>query len=1479
MTAIDEFRWALTGGRRVEDNTTRTVIERANMGLGANDSWYPYKRIKNTENVSPSTVTPFTDNTIYIYNHGYQIDIGTNVDTTDHRQNRADNLNVRVKVCDVTKGLEDNCVSYDNGTYYKPEGLIQKNADHMRFAVMSYALDNDQSRDGGILRSKMKYVGPLLPDATVNSAKEFGADGLLINNPESASEGDSGVINYVNKFGANGYKSHDPVSELYYECVNYYKHRGRTPEYANGLSDSEKDGFPAITVWDDPIQHWCQPNFIVGINDANPWQDKSLPGTYFTASAFSGHTLSGSDYGEPGNADHDYSVTDLTNTVGQLEGLNGTYQDIGCTFGNCNAGTLTISSKYIPGLGEVMGTSPAAQKENSYYVAGLAYYAHTNDLRSDLEGKQTISTFMIDTQEYSANPLVGRMNMLWLTGKYGGFTEKDELDTNNDGNTFEPNAAVEWDANGDGEPDNYVLATDPAKLINGLTKVFSEISKQSSSATVAAVISGSRAGQGAVYQSVFFPEYSDTASPANKITWAGLVFASFVDSDGRMREDTNQNHILDDNDKVLVFIRSDTEPLAVEKYSIVGALPEITEISLSSATSLANKYFGLETVGESFYVWFYVDGEGVDPEPSAFDTGIAIPILSGDSASAVASKTVNVLDSYGVFHVTTISADTIAVTNAIPGDVPNASSGTSGLSLIVSQQGSGETEHLDFTGIASDIKYLWASSSWLNAIGDSHIIEQRDYDSVDNKRYIFTFIDENKNGVADADEQIDFEALNAPSTADLKDSSKLFPYIPVNGDTKTLPSYVDSANLQEFLKVQTLRVVNYTRGLDQQAFKLPISGNILPAFRSRTLDLKGDDGLNGTNGVLDTTWRLGDIVDSSPTVVSKPQEALHLLYKDESYARYAEKYSQRRTVLYTGGNDGMMHAFNGGFYEDRFDVYPTDALDNKKDVEYLLQPKNTSGSIITTGYSAHPLGSELWAYVPYNLLPHLYWPTEPNYGHVYFVDLKPRVFDAKIFAPDTDHPEGWGTVLVGGMRFGGGQITVDMDRTDGNVDRSDRTMSSAFFVLDITNPEVAPKVLGEITFPNLGYTTCYPTVVAMKDKTSPTQNDWYLVFGSGPAETDGSPGPNALKNAISYQKAKLYVVDLVKLAKDKTLQTLNTAGNGTTSAPFYYRSFDGDKNAFIADPITVDFDLDYKADAVYFGTGSFGLTGTDTVPTWGGKLRRIVIDNNISTSIWDGDSVLLDLESARTSPQPLAPTNQPISAAPTVGADPDGNYWVYFGTGRYYTRSDGQITDEETFYGVKEPRFAPDSSKPSVLVNQYSTVSLNDMYDSTDIEVNSSADAVSGGPYPYITPSTTTTWSDFVGWTKTKKGGWYHTLIDTGERNIGQAALFGDLLSFTTYVPSIEVCDFEGDSYLYALYYLTGTAPRDIAVFSHFSNIPDNHLKRIALGKGLVPKPSVHVGRNPGSTAFIQTGDGGILTIKEDNPGQTKSGKTSWGYR
>ncbi|MCV6610881.1 MAG: PilC/PilY family type IV pilus protein [Amphritea sp.] len=515
MTAMDMFVYTLTGGNRVVDNTGKnavTAIKRARY----NGSYFPQKRLGSSYNVSTGSVTPYG---------GYSYVIINNYSASGFSSERIQfcpngscypSMNLHVRVCDVDEGLEANCTSYSGGDYYKPEGLIQSRSGSMRFAVTSYLNHNDIHRHGGVLRANMKYVGRFLPDGSANSNAELAADGTFPNDPDNLTGGSgidsSGVINYINKFSEYGYKRFDPASELFYESIRYFKNLGPTPEYSSGLTDAMKGGFPVLDSageWDDPIQYSCQKNFIIGINDANPWVDKRLPGTHFTAYNTNGGSHSWDDYREPSNPDREIDVKALTNKVGQLEGLNGTNQLIGCVPGNCD---YRNTVKKISGLGEVSGTAPGAGKENSYYIAGLAYYANTQDIRTDggMDGEQNVTTFMIDSQEYSNNPLIGQMNMLWLAGKYGGFVDSNGND--------EPDLQSEWDADKNGEPDNYVLATRPDLMISSLKSSFDDIEAQTSSASAIAANSTRLDTDTKIYQA----KYSSDG-------WSGDLLAYALD--------------------------------------------------------------------------------------------------------------------------------------------------------------------------------------------------------------------------------------------------------------------------------------------------------------------------------------------------------------------------------------------------------------------------------------------------------------------------------------------------------------------------------------------------------------------------------------------------------------------------------------------------------------------------------------------------------------------------------------------------------------------------------------------------------------------------------------------------------------------------------------------------------------------------------------------------------------------------------------
>jgi type IV pilus assembly protein PilY1 len=377
---------------------------------------------------------------------------------------------VRAKVCDQVSfpESETKCVAYSNGgsTSYKPEGLIQENALRIRFGAFGYLNDSNQFRDGGVLRARMKDVGPLKPVPgslpVTNSATEWSStDGTYVNNPDATDASatglgasNSGVTQYLNKFGrAAGYKGFDPYSELYAEVLKYFKAKTPTPSYSSGINAAMVDGFPVITNWNDPIQYACQKNFIVGIADSNTHKDKNLNGGISSAE---------NEPAAAGGIDTDYDVAALTNTVGNLE---------------------------TPAIANLANYRNCCN--GSAYLAGLAYYAHTTDLRSDFSnqpnGKQTISSYFVDVRESGSWGTTGNpRNQLWLASKFGGFKYSQAENADNAPVAFNnsrlwANAAAGL-VQGYGVPNNYFAANQPDKLVNGLRAAFNDINSQLASA-------------------------------------------------------------------------------------------------------------------------------------------------------------------------------------------------------------------------------------------------------------------------------------------------------------------------------------------------------------------------------------------------------------------------------------------------------------------------------------------------------------------------------------------------------------------------------------------------------------------------------------------------------------------------------------------------------------------------------------------------------------------------------------------------------------------------------------------------------------------------------------------------------------------------------------------------------------------------------------------------------------------------------------
>jgi type IV pilus assembly protein PilY1 len=489
MQTIDPFRWALTGGYRSTDTTSLTLLEKAWASGQGGTGNFPNRSVSNATQIANATPFAWAAFNMRVQGLGNRLrftrtadvsgtptvyDPALHPDTVDGTV--LYDLAVRVRVCDTSAGaggVESNCTAYPNSgvEIYKPTGLLQQYAEKIRYSAFGYLNDSNLQRDGGVLRARQKFVGPTyqLPAASVtsNANKEWDADtGIITINPDPTDASDtatlfgvpvsnSGVLNYLNKFGQitpGGYKTYDPVGELYYAAIRYFKKLGNVPEWtATGSASTTTkttwvDGFPVITNWDDPILYACQRNFVLGIGDVNTHADKNVPGA----------TATNSEPTKPSAVTSDTSVDAVvaTHKVGSLHGLGATLGSTSPYGGCCN--------------------------NNSALMAGIAYDSNTKDIRPDVagqantKGKQTVQTYWLDILEYQTYK---SNNQFYLAAKYGGFKVPD---------VFDPYAratdipAEWWTTTGEtvgsqARPDAYFVASNPVAMITGLQRAFADI--------------------------------------------------------------------------------------------------------------------------------------------------------------------------------------------------------------------------------------------------------------------------------------------------------------------------------------------------------------------------------------------------------------------------------------------------------------------------------------------------------------------------------------------------------------------------------------------------------------------------------------------------------------------------------------------------------------------------------------------------------------------------------------------------------------------------------------------------------------------------------------------------------------------------------------------------------------------------------------------------------------------------------------------
>jgi len=116
-----------------------------------------------------------------------------------------------------------------------------------------------------------------------------------------------------------------------------------------------------------------------------------------------------------------------------------------------------------------------------------------------------------------------------------------------------PSSSADWDEDGNGLPDSFFSANNASELKDRLQAIFTDILKRASSGTSLSSVSSESRESSMLFQAFYYPTLVDNAT-GQEISWVGDLRSYFVDNKDNVREDTNNNNILNyAADKILIF--------------------------------------------------------------------------------------------------------------------------------------------------------------------------------------------------------------------------------------------------------------------------------------------------------------------------------------------------------------------------------------------------------------------------------------------------------------------------------------------------------------------------------------------------------------------------------------------------------------------------------------------------------------------------------------------------------------------------------------------------------------------------------------------------------------------------------------------------------------------------------------------------------------------------------------------------------------
>ena len=206
-------------------------------------------------------------------------------------------------------------------------------------------------------------------------------------------------------------------------------------------------------------------------------------------------------------------------------------------------------------------------------------------------------------------------------------------------------------------------------------------------------------------------------------------------------------------------------------------------------------------------------------------------------------------------------------------------------------------------------------------------------------RRILTWVDANNDGVVDSGKDTKGQTDGTHTAA----SGEVIPF--TTASAVLLKEYLradaDSPTTNPF---KSTDIIQFIRGCYDTSAGGPCPRSA--QLRDRRLTVPG---------VGLSVWKFGDPVHSTPTIVSQPRESYDFIYGDPGYLNFFKRWKNRRHVAYVGANDGMLHAFNGGFYNRGDDTSTSGVVEH-----------GWFSNTPTSDGRGQELGDELWGLIPIN---------------------------------------------------------------------------------------------------------------------------------------------------------------------------------------------------------------------------------------------------------------------------------------------------------------------------------------------------------------------------------------------------------------------------------------------------------------------------------------------------------------------------------